>query len=355
MAIARKRLIDDRRSGTYHVISRCVRRAFLCGDAGEHRRDRVARLVEEASRLFAIEILGFAIMSNHFHLVLKNQPAWAASWSDRVVAERWAALHPQAGPGDIPEPWSEEQIARLASDPLRCHVLRQRLASISWMMKHIKERVARRANREDGCTGHFWEQRFTSVKLLDQAALLSCLCYVDLNPIRARMADRPETSTYTSVRERIRARQAHLIAKGLTGTDAAAEPVPSLRTAARKHPEQGLWIAAMERCLPGDPDAWDAPRPVRLDDYLELVEATGRIIRGDKRGHIPQHLTPILQRLDLDARSWIDLMRSHGRFLGTAIGHYAARAREAARRGMHWICNTLPGVFSGRPPDPAST
>lgn len=354
MTVARKHLVDAGRSGCYHLVSRCVRRAFLCGDAGEHRRDWIALAVEQASRCFAVEILGFAIMSNHMHLVVRNLPATAQRWSDQVVAERWAALHPLRGDDGEPEPWPPEQVAALAADAARCGELRERLASLSWFMKLIKERIAKRANREDGCRGHFWEQRFHSTRLVDQAALLSCLVYVDLNPIRAGMADRPETSAYTSVRERIRTRQRHLRAvaavAGLDDHTRSTELTPALRAVLDGGPQQGLWIAPMERCVAGDPDELHAPQPISLDDYLDLVDATGRIIRNDKRGHIPAHLLPILQRLDLDVQSWLALMRSHGRFLGTAIGHYAARAAEAARRGLRWIRNTVPELFGGRPP-----
>lgn len=356
MTVARKHLVDPARSGCYHVVSRCVRRAFLCGDAGEHRRDWIARAVERASRCFAVEVLGFAIMSNHLHLVVKTQPTWVQAWSDREVAERWARLYPLRGAGGEPEPWSPEQIDALAADGVRCGVLRDRLASLSWMMKLIKERIARRANREDGCRGHFWEQRFHSTRLVDQAALLSCLVYVDLNPIRAAMADRPEASDYTSVRERIRARQRHRQAQAAaTGFDNHRwrRLSPALRAAPTAGPECDLWVAPMAHCVVGDPAALGAPRPISVDDYLELVDATGRIIRNDKRGCIPDHLLPILQRLDLGLQSWLALMASHGRFIGSAIGHYAARAAEAARRGLRWIRNTVPELFGGRPPPEA--
>ena len=121
-------------------------------------------------------------------------------------------------------------------------------------------------------------------------------------------------------------------------------------TAPDDHPEQGLWLAPMKHCVLGDDDQDPyKPSPIALDDYLQLVDATGRIVRGDKRGAIPAHLAPILERLDLDIQSWIGLMQSHGKFIGTAIGHYAARAAEAARRGLRWIKNTLPDVFSQKP------
>ena len=103
-----------------------------------------------------------------------------------------------------------KQIVQTAiADHERVRTWRQRLASLSWFMKTLKEPIARRANREDEVTGHFWEGRFKVHALLDEGAVLACLAYIDLNPIRAGATTTPEDSKHTSVHDRIRERQRH--------------------------------------------------------------------------------------------------------------------------------------------------
>jgi hypothetical protein len=74
---------------------------------------------------------------------------------------------------------------------------------ISWFMRLLNQSIATQANQEDNCTGHFWEGRFKSQALLDEAALVACMAYVDLNPVRANIAKTPESSGYTSVKQRV--------------------------------------------------------------------------------------------------------------------------------------------------------
>jgi REP element-mobilizing transposase RayT len=338
MPLPRTRYVCDDLPGAYHLISRCVRRAFLCGDAAEHRRTWVRDLIQQASQAFAVDVLAYAVMSNHLHLVVRTDPGRVVAWSAIEVASRWAAAHPRLARDGSLVVWDAAEIAAKALDHVWVAIARQRLRSLSWFMKTIKERLARRANHEDRCTGHFWEGRFQSIPLLDQAAVIAAMAYVDLNPIRAGLADRPEGSDFTSVQDRCAARQAHR----------AALLAPTLSAAPGE--EAGLWIAPIQRAtVHQQAEGGPIIQAISLDDYLTLVDATGRIVRTGKRGAIPAHLAPILERLRLDLHAWITLMQSGGRLGRGSFGAFASRVREALRRGTNWIVDTTAGLYRDDP------
>ena len=210
-AYARSHIVPPDEVGVYHCIARCVRRAFLCGVDPltgryyEHRKEWIRERLELLASVFAIDICGYAVMGNHLHVVLRVRPDLVRDWSDEEVALRWTRLCPPRNPatGEKMEP-SECDLNMIVSDPARLAVIRQRLSSLSWFMGRLSEPIARRANREDECKGRFWEGRFKSLALLDEAAILACSIYVDLNPIRAGVATTPEQSAYTSAYDRIR-------------------------------------------------------------------------------------------------------------------------------------------------------
>ena len=193
----------------YHVVSRCVRRAFLCGEDQEskrnyeHRRQWVEDRIRLLASLFAVDVAAYAVMSNHYHIVVKVVPEQLQSVPDAEILQRWSCLY--KGPLLLQRYMKEEAVdeheAAQLTELAACY--RARLGSLSWFMKCLNEPIARRANQEDNCTGHFWEGRYKSQALLDEAALLSCMAYVDLNPVRAQMAETPETSEHTSIAERV--------------------------------------------------------------------------------------------------------------------------------------------------------
>ncbi|WP_408034013.1 transposase [Teredinibacter purpureus] len=207
----RKQQISLDATPYYHCTSRCVRRAFLCGlDAltgndYEHRRQWVEDRIVFLGEVFCIDICAYAVMSNHHHLVLHINAAEAHTLSDLEVAKRWHTLYKgtpltqafvKGGPLDD----AQRQAVKEKLDQWRLE-----LASISRFMWALNEPIARRANAEDHCTGRFWESRFKSQALLDEKALAACMAYVDLNPVRAKMATTPESSEHTSIKRRIEA------------------------------------------------------------------------------------------------------------------------------------------------------
>ena len=267
----------------YHCVSRCVRRSFLCGkdtysgQSYEHRRAWVEKRLLFLSCVFSIDICAYAVMSNHVHVVLHVDMKQAQDWSDIEVVKRWHRLHKGTLLTHMfvkEDVLSEAQ--KLTLDDTIAEY-RKRLYDISWLMRNLNEYIARQANKEDDCTGRFWEGRFKSQALLDESAVLACMAYVDLNPIRAKIADTPASSQYTSIQKRL---------------------------TSIKQP------TAVHSLMPfvGNPRK-DIPKGITfsLKDYCELVDITGRIIRSDKSGHIDHQQQPILRSLGLSGEQWLSL------------------------------------------------
>jgi hypothetical protein len=303
----------------YHCTSRCVRRAFLCGEdkfTGKsfvHRRQWIEDRLLLLGGIFAIDVCSYAVMSNHYHAVIHINADQAQTWSAAEVIERWHGLFKG-------KPLSQRYAQGEALGKAEQHALselveewRSRLMDISWFMRCANEYIARQANQEDEVTGHFWEKRFTSQALLDEKALAAGMVYVELNPIRAKMAETPEQSDYTSVKQRIA--QA-LKVKTPESTEQQPDALFPFAGYPRKNMPEGL--------------------PFRLSDYLELVDWTGRILREDKRGYIPEKIPPILQRLDIDARHWVYLTKNFEHPFKHLVGT-AFRIREVCEQtGQRW-------------------
>ncbi len=331
MAIARSRLVDDRIEGLFHCISRIVRRAYLCGwdaltqQSYEHRKGWTHQRLKELAGIFTIDVCGYAIMENHLHVILRNRPDLAWQASDHEIAMRWWRLFPKRRTYDgKPEEPTELEIDLILEDPDRVDVLRRRLCSISWFMRCLKENLAKRANAEDNCTGRFWEGRFKSIALLDQAAILTCAAYVDLNPIRAGLAETPETSDFTSAQDRIIARQARKTGK---------EKRPHLDSAVHQRClERAEWLCPLR----------DGPDrrgflAVDLDDYLTLLDWTGRKVVEGKKGSIPGHLAPILERLEIDGDQWLYSAQHFGSMFYRVAGRVRKMKEKAIATGQKWV------------------
>ena len=310
MAIKRSDLIDSENAGYYHLISRCVRRAFLCGvddETGvsyEHRRAWIEQRILQLATIFSIEVYSYAVMHNHYHLVIYSDPLGPCQWSDLEVAERWLQLFP----GKLDNPQfklqRELRLQAIANDETLLAEYRQRLGSISWLMRCINEPIAKRSNQEDFVKGHFWESRFTSQALLDESAALTCMAYVDLNPIRAGITDKLEESDYTSIQSR----------------------VCSMTEETLNQVVESLAGKVRQRTM-----------VMPLKDYIELIEWTGQSIIHPDKATIPTHLKPIFQRLNINQDNWLNQVNHYGRNYYRAVGPLHLIQSFADKLKSKWI------------------
>ena len=283
MTQARSTIVSLEATPYYHCISRCVRRAFLCGDDHytgqnfDHRKPWLIKRLQLLSEAFAIDIAAYAIMSNHYHVVLHVDKNRSHRWNEDEVIQHWIRLY--KGP-EIVHRYLNGELQSEAEDKAvhkQVEIWRERLCSISWFMGCLNEYVARKANKEDNCKGRFWESRIKSQALLDETALLSCMAYVDLNPIRAGISKDLERSEFTSIKERI---------KQVRGIKKKNTPrlMPFGETISEKQP-----FAAI---------------PFALNDYIDLVDWTGRDVRNDKRGFIDEQSPCLISNLGLSEDQW---------------------------------------------------
>ncbi len=271
----------------YHCISRCVRRAFLCGTDSvsgrsyEHRRQWVEDKILSLSAVFALDVCAYAVMSNHYHIVLHIDKELCDSLSFDEIIERWHKLFSGCLLSQRYVKKYKLGAAELKTLEDIVEIWRNRLMDISWFMRILNEGIAREANEEDICTGRFWEGRFKSQALLDESALAACMAYVDLNPIRATMATTPETSDHTSIKLRI--------------NHASKQTKPNLK---KQQPSNLFpFVGNPRKNMPNG-------LPFKLSDYIELVDWSGRTLQKNKRGYIDKSTPPILHRLNIDKDSW---------------------------------------------------
>lgn len=301
MTLARSSQIDLSISSYYHCMSRCVRQSYLCGYDAEtgrdysHRKKLIVSRILELASIFAIRVCAFAVMSNHYHLVLFVNNNEAQNWNTEEVITRWAKIFPNDA--------KAIQYLSIKEAEHKVILWRQRLIDISWFMRCLNESIARSSNKEDEKKGRFWEGRFKSQALLDEGALLSAMVYVDLNPIRAGIADTPEASDFTSIQDRLRAISKQVKTEiNECSINASVQP---------KH------------LMPFSSTIAEVGIDFSLAEYIQLVDSTGRVIREDKRGAIPEDIAPILTRLHLNPRTWLKMVKHLQTNFSYAIGHRA--------------------------------
>ena len=305
MTYPRNQLVPPGSPGLYHCVSRCVRRAFLCGEdrysgqSFEHRRRWVEDRLHQLAEVFAVSLWAYAVMSNHLHVVVQVPPETAVQWTDEEVAQRWIRLFPKT------EQDVSARVQALLANTERLMLLRSRLSDLSWFMRCLSEPIARRANAEDHCKGRFWEGRFKCQALLDEAAVLAAMTYVDLNPVRAALCETIEDSTHTSARLRLE----QVDAEPASGE--VIQPIAGVR---------GLCVVGMT-----------------TTEYLHVLDWTGRQVHPNKRGFLAGPPPRALRQLAHDASPWPRQMLAVGSDFHRAVGAAESLIAKAAAMGQRWL------------------
>lgn len=298
MPLPRYKQINTDITPYYHCTSRCVRQSFLCGKDKrtganyEHRRKWITDRLHKLSQAFAIDLCAYAVMHNHIHVVLHIAKGRADGWSMDEVLLRWRMFYKcpsivQRYLEDQHQAFTEKECDEIKALSVQ---YRERLQSISWFMRLLNEYIARRANKEDECTGYFWERRFRSQAILDEKALAAVMAYVDLNPIRANIATSLQTSKHTSIHYRMNAQRVGKTPKYLmVFNDQAIKTQPHL--------------------------------PFNYHDYISLVEATFKAHKDKCTSKIPKLPHGLLSKIGMDQEKWRLLTSRFETFFSGPVGN----------------------------------
>jgi REP element-mobilizing transposase RayT len=240
-------------------------------------------------------------MSNHVHIVVHMRPQTAATWRAEEVAARWVKLFP-AHTAEA----CAQKAAAIVENPELLAEYRSRLSNLSWLMKSLSEPIARRANAEDKVSFRFWEGRFKCQALLSEKSILAAMTYVDLNPVRAKIASAISTSRYTSIKSRNQQ-----IRKAPQRANQALTPLVGVRSFNVPHVTEG--------------------------DYLELVDFTGRHWHAGKRGKIEACEPKALTKLGLDKQHWTTRVKGIDSGYWRVVGEVEElidKAKELAQRTL---------------------
>ena len=353
-----------------HTVQRCVRRAFLAGldqATGKDysfRKEWIRRRMEALASVFAVDVLSYAVMSNHIHQILRNRPDVCAQWSDEEAAIRWLRVFPGRRLEEhLAEP-TENDVKTLVRDKERLAEVRRRLSDISWFMRALAEPIARMANRHDECTGRFWEGRFKAQRIVDEAGLLACSMYVDLNPVRAAIAASPEQSVHTSAYDRCEAKKGKSIPSaafdlkpipteeaGRKMRDTPVDELREQRKSKRKNPtgrrvRRDGWLSPLKlnpSILADEPQAHT--KGFRSSDrgflnlgwaaYKRLLDWTAGLGDPAESPDIPNAVKKLLCELGIDATMWRDLVWNWQKYFGKSacVGRPDSLRDHAAKTG----------------------
>jgi REP element-mobilizing transposase RayT len=373
--LTREQLFTPDEIVTVHVMNRAVRRCFLMGYdqySGrnyDYRKDWIELRIEHLAKFFSIDVLAYSILSNHFHLVLRQRPDVVKTWDDTEVARRWLMICPKKKNKDgSPKDPTQPQLNSIRNDAAKVAEIRSRLSDISWWMRLMCQTIAQRINAEDQISGKVWESRFRAVRLLDESALLACAAYVDLNPIRAALAETLEQSDFTSIQRRIQALKQQIEAECLDAartleSQAAEVGLAAEPTSVDARLSEQLAGAAAQRKEKAAEARDRSLAPIHLRelrdalqilpsrsgyrcsdrgflnmssaDYIELLDWTARCLVPGKCGATPVEAPPIFERLGLglSAGTWCELVANFGKLFKIVAGKpHVVDAHRGVRR-----------------------
>ena len=346
---------------SYSVVRECLLLGTdpLTGKNYDHRKRLMEHLLKRYAASFGIDLLGFAILSNQFHLILRSRPDVVATWKDAEVARRWLLLAPfrKDIEGNPFEP-NETDLRRILDDVKKVKATRLRLSDIGWWVRLLCQSLSIRANQEDQESGRFWQSRFRAERILDDSTLVACTAYVDLNPIRAAITDGLETSEVTSAQLRIKS---HKATQSATGTDrigrSADKQLRSATKSGKPAPDRflaPLWLSPRQRNggpvvnRTGDRCSDKGFLPLTQEDYLQLLKWTAKQLSQKQPTRTPPRCQEILTSLDLNAETWLPLIKKFGKLFCHVAGRPESiketRSRIAQRR--HYIRNETRELFA---------
>lgn len=299
-----------------HVMARVVRRCFLLGTDSltgkchNHRKGWIEAELKLLAADFGIDLLCYAVMSNHFHLVLRSRPDVVENWSDTEVSRRWLRICPMRRGAKEP---TESELDSIRNNPVKLKTIRRRLSDISWWMKLICQRIAQRANRQDQETGRFWSGRYRAVRLMDDESILACAAYVDLNPIRASIVETLEQSKFTSAKTRIEALK--IAASAERNAINTEQPMDSFLSPVELDPRSKVPQLHANKTVHRASDKGFLNMSTAA--YIELLDWTARQIAASQQGSTPESAPAIFQRLSIEPATWCALVGNFGRLFRT--------------------------------------
>ncbi|MGO9464288.1 MAG: transposase [Isosphaeraceae bacterium] len=337
MTMARAHLIDIAVTRWYHCIARCVRGATFFCEGATDRKEWVENRLEELSQIFAITVGGFAVLDNRIHVLVRVDPDRAQGWTDEEVVRRWARVCPPRGRRREPVPVSDDWVRGLLKDRRWVATARERLQSLSWFMKCLKEPLSRLANRQEETRGFFFEGRFKTVAILDEESLLATCAYIDLTSVGAGMAARPEASKHTSLRRRIE----HMGAQARRKKQKSARAARSAGSVQSPSVEESLWLCPIEDRRGQGSSREGMVAGFTLENYLLLVKYTGRLFRTGK-APTSHEVAAVLDGLGSSADAWQArlIKLSEGRLFGRNFAASRERLQEVATQlGVKKLAN----------------